>query len=61
MAEGAKFLVTTLDVKYDEMFWSGGENTASFDYFRLVNPRHPDYAKLSSFSSEYRNSKEPCQ
>ena len=61
VAEGAKFLLMTLDVKLDEIFWSGQENVCSFDYFRLVNPRHPDFAKLSSFSSEYRNTKEPCQ
>ena len=58
MAEGARFLLTSLDVNFDSLIGTEKEtNICSFDYFRLVKPHHEDYSKLWAYTSQGG----PCQ
>ena len=62
VAEGARFLLMTLDVNLDAILATGADaNICSFDYFRLIDPEHPDYARLAGLGSEYPRKGEGCQ
>ena len=62
VAEGARFLLMTLDVNLDVMLAAGREaNICSFDYFRLIDPDHPHYSRLASLTSDYPRRGEGCE
>ena len=48
LAEGAKFLLMSLDVNFSELLRLDTRNDLkNFHYFDLTNPSHPDHARLS--------------
>ena len=55
LAEGAKFLLMSLDVNFNELVRLDTRNDLkNFHYFDLINPSHPDHAKLSRHAPDCR-------
>ena len=55
LAEGAKFLLMSLDVNFSELVRLDTRNDLkNFHYFDLTNPSHPDHARLSRHAPDCR-------
>ena len=55
LAEGAKFLLMSLDVNFNELVRHDTRNDLkNFHYFDLIHPSHPDHAKLSRHAPDCR-------
>ena len=63
LAEGAKFLLISLDVDFNKLFTlDSKEDIRNFHYFHLINPSHPDFTKLSfQFHTQQCGRRKECR
>ena len=61
LAEGAKFMMMSMDYNIPELFKSQVKEIRNFHFYRLINPNHPDLMTLGKRIHICSNTQDTCR